>query len=107
MQMEADAMRAERVENARLRGLLHLSQENPSDLASARVVARSHDRLGDSLTIDKGEKDGILPNRVVLTPVGLGGRVDRSTSHEARVHTLLHRDRPVAVRSGRSRGDGG
>src|SRR5437016_13266173 len=41
MQMEEDAMRAERVENARLRGLLHLSQENPSDLASARVVARS------------------------------------------------------------------
>ena len=103
MQMEADAMRAERVENARLRGLLHLSQENPSDLASARVVARSLDRLGGSLTIDKGEKDGILPNRAVLTPDGLVGRVDRSTSHEARVLTLLHRDCSVAVRVGRSR----
>ena len=106
MQMEADAMRAERVENARLRGLLHLSQENPSDLASARVVARSLDRLGGSLTIDKGEKDGILPNRAVLTPDGLVGRVDRSTSHEARVLTLLHRDCSVAVRVGRSRVDG-
>jgi len=106
LQMEADAMRAERVENARLRGLLHLSQENPSDLASARVVARSLDRLGGSLTIDKGEKDGILPNRAVLTPDGLVGRVNRSTSHEARVLTLLHRDCSVAVRVGRSRVDG-
>ena len=106
MQMEADAMRQDRVENARLRGLLHLSQENPSDLTSARVVARSLDRLGGSLTIDKGEKDGVLPNRAVITPDGLVGRVDRSTSHEARVLTLLHRDCSVAVRVGRSRVDG-
>ena len=106
MQMEADAMRAERLENARLRGLLRLSQENPSDLASARVVARSLDRLGGSLTIDKGEKDGVLPNRAVITPDGLVGRVDRATSHEARVLTLLHRDCSVAVRVGRSQVDG-
>src|SRR5207249_8578794 len=72
----------------------------------ARAVARSLDRLGGSLTIDKGEKDGILPNRAVLTPDGLVGRVDRSTSHEARVLTLLHRDCSVAVRVGRSRVDG-
>ncbi|HYR51969.1 MAG TPA: rod shape-determining protein MreC [Candidatus Dormibacteraeota bacterium] len=106
IQMEADAMRADRVENARLRGLLRLSQENPSDLTSARVVARSLDRLGGSLTIDKGEKDGVLPNRAVITPDGLVGRVDRATSHEARVLTLLHRDCSVAVRVGRSRVDG-
>ncbi len=106
MQMEADALRSERVENARLRGLLRLSQENPSDLTSARVVARSLDRLGGSITIDKGEKDGVLPNRAVLTPEGLVGRVDRATAHEARVLTLLHRDCAVAARVGRSRVDG-
>src|SRR6267378_2658275 len=106
VQVEADAMRSERLENARLRRLLALSQENPSDLTAARVTARSLDRLGGSLTIDKGSKDGVLPNRAVITPEGLVGRVERATSHEARVLTLLHRDCAVAVRVGRSRVDG-
>jgi rod shape-determining protein MreC len=105
-QIEADAMRAEALENARLRRLLALSQENPSDLTAASVTARSLDRLGGSLAIDKGSKDGVLPNRAVITPDGLVGRVERSTSHEARVLTLLHRDCAVAVRVGRSRVDG-
>ncbi len=106
VQMEVDAMRAERLENARLRRLLSLSQENPSDLTSARVTARSLDRLGGSITIDKGSKDGVLPNRAVITPEGLVGRVERSTAHEARVLTLLQRDCAVAARVGRSRVDG-
>ena len=55
VQIEADAMRSERLENARLRRLLALSQENPSELTAARVTARSLDRLGGSITIDKIE----------------------------------------------------
>jgi len=106
VQVEADAMRSERLENARLRRLLALSQENPSDLTAARVTARSLDRLGGSLTIDKGFKEGIRPNCAVLTPEGLVGRIERVGSHEARVLTLLHRDCAVAVRVGRSRVDG-
>jgi rod shape-determining protein MreC len=106
IQVEADAMATDRVENARLRRLLDLSQENPSDLTAARVTARSLDRLGGSLTIDKGSKDGVLPERAVITPEGLVGRVERCTAHEARVLTLLHHDCAVAVRVGRSRVDG-
>src|SRR3989442_1389405 len=106
VQVEPDAMRSERLENARVRRLLALSQETPSDLTAARVTARSLDRLGGSLTIDKGSKDGVLANRAVITPEGLVGRVERATSHEARVLTLLHHDCEVAVRVGRSRVDG-
>src|SRR5467141_1181018 len=106
VQIEADEMRTDRIENARLRRLLNLSQENPSDLTAARVTARSLDRLGGSLTIDKGVKDGVLPNRAVIMPEGLVGRVEQATAHEARVLTLLHRDCAVAVRVGRSRVDG-
>ena len=106
VQIEADAMRSERLENARLRRLLALSQENPSDLTAARVTARSLDRLGGSITIDKGSKDGVLPNRAVITPEGLIGRVEQAQPHEARVLTLLHHDCAVAVRVGRSRVDG-
>ena len=106
VQIEADAMRSERLENAHLRRLLALSQENPSDLTAARVTARSLDRLGGSITIDKGWKDGVLPNRAVITPEGLIGRVEQAQPHEARVLTLLHHDCAVAVRVGRSRVDG-
>jgi len=106
LRLEADAMRADRVENARLKRLLDLSEQDPSDLTAARVIARSLDRLGGSLTIDKGLKDGVEPNRAVLTPEGLVGRVERATAHEARVVTLLHRDCGVAVRLARSGVDG-
>jgi rod shape-determining protein MreC len=106
LQVETDAMRAERVENTRLRHLLALTQENPSDLSAARVTARSLDRLGGSLTIDKGSRDGVLPDCAVITPEGLVGRVERVAPHEARVLTLLHRDCAVAVRAERSRVEG-
>jgi rod shape-determining protein MreC len=106
VQIEADRMRGDRLENARLRRLLGLAQENPSDLTAARVTARSLDRLGGSLTIDKGEKDGVEANRAVITPDGLVGRVEQVKAHEARVLTLLHHDCAVAVRVGRSGVDG-
>jgi rod shape-determining protein MreC len=70
------------------------------------VTARSLDRLGGSLTIDKGSAEGVLPNRAVITPDGLVGRVERVGRHEARVLTLLHPDCAVAVRAERSRVEG-
>lgn len=106
LRIEADATRSERVENARLKRLLAMSQENPSDLSAARVIARSLDRLGGSLTIDKGSVEGVLPNRAVITPDGLVGRVERAAPHESRVLTLLHRECAVAVRAERSRVEG-
>ncbi len=106
MQIELDEAVTERSENARLRSLLKLAERHPFELISARVVGRSLDRLGGSLTIDKGEEDGIFANRAVLTPDGLVGRVERSSAHGARVLTLLHRDCAVAARVERSRVDG-
>ena len=106
MQIELDGATAERAENTRLRSLLGLAERHPYELIAARVVGRSLDRLGGSLTIDKGEEDGVFANRAVLTPDGLVGRVERSNAHGARVLTLLHRDCAVAARVERSRVDG-
>jgi len=106
MQIELDEATAERAENERLRDLLKLAERHPYELIAARVVGRSLDRLGGSLAIDKGEADGVYPNRAVLTPEGLVGRVERTTAHGARVLTLLHRDCAVAARVERSRVDG-
>src|SRR5262245_56866756 len=106
LQIESDALQAERIENVRLRRLLHLEERHPYNLVAASVVARSLDRLGGSLTIDKGTADGVEPGRAVLTPDGLVGRAERSTPHETRVLTLLNRDCAVAARIERTRVDG-
>ncbi len=106
LQIEADAREGQRAENVRLKRLLELHEEAPHDLIAARVVGRSLDRLGGSLTIDKGSADGIARDDAVVTPDGLVGRVDRTTAHSARVLTLLHRECSVAVRLSRSRVDG-
>ncbi len=106
LQMEVDAMRAERGENARLRRLLALDQRHPFALVAADVSGRSLDRLGGSLTLDKGEEEGVTANRAILTPEGLVGRVERATAHQARVLTILHRDCAVAARVARTRVEG-
>jgi rod shape-determining protein MreC len=106
LQIESDALQSERMENVRLRRLLSLEERHPYNLVAASVVARSLDRLGGSLTIDKGTADGVEPGRAVLTPDGLVGRAERSTPHETRVLTLLNRDCAVAARIERTRVDG-
>ncbi|HYR69694.1 MAG TPA: rod shape-determining protein MreC [Candidatus Dormibacteraeota bacterium] len=106
LQIETDALRGERQENARLRQLLRLEERHPYSLIASSVVGRSLDRLGGSLTIDKGIADGVDAGRAILTPDGLVGRVDRATQHQARILTLLHRDCAVAARIDRSRVDG-
>lgn len=106
LQIETDALRGERQENVRLRQLLKLEERHPYSLVASSVVGRSLDRLGGSLTIDKGIADGIEPGRAILTPDGLVGRVERATQHQARILTLLHRDCAVAARVDRSRVDG-
>src|SRR5512140_2107833 len=98
LQMEVDAMRSERGENARLRHLLGLEQRHPYALLAADVAGRSLDRLGGSLTLNKGARDGVLENRAILTPDGLVGRVERTTAHQSRVLTLLHRECAVDAR---------
>jgi rod shape-determining protein MreC len=104
--IELDESRTERGENERLRRLLHLTERHPFELVSAHVVGRSLDRLGGSLALDKGSAEGIEPNRAILTPDGLVGRIERVSGHAARVLTLLHRDCAVAARIERSRVDG-
>ena len=106
LQIETDALRGERQENARLRQLLKLEERHPYSLVASSIVGRSLDRLGGSLTIDKGIADGVEPGRAILTPEGLVGRVERATQHQARILTLLHRDCAVAARVERSRVDG-
>jgi rod shape-determining protein MreC len=106
LRIEVDAMRRERGENARLRRLLDLEQRHPYALMPADVTGRSLDRLGGSLTLNKGSRDGVAADLAILTPDGLVGRVERVNGGQARVLTLLHHDCAVAARVARTRVEG-
>jgi rod shape-determining protein MreC len=100
-ELMAQAVRAQ--ESARLRELLSLRQAVPLDTLAAEVVGREGVPWFRSLTIDKGEADGVALDAPVMSPTGVVGRVFAVGPHAARVQVLLDRDSGAGVLVERSR----
>ena len=100
-ELMAQAVRAQ--EAGRLRELLSLRQAVPLDTVAAEVVGREGVPWFRSLTIDKGETDGIELDAPVMSPTGVVGRVFAVGPHAARVQVLLDRDSGAGVLVERSR----
>jgi rod shape-determining protein MreC len=90
-------------EAARLRELLDLRRAVPMDTVAAEVVGRDGVPWFRSLTIDKGEADGVALDAPVMSPTGVVGRVFAVGPHAARVQVLLDRDGAAGVLVERSR----
>lgn len=90
-------------ESARLRELLELRQAVPLDTLAARVVGRDGVPWFRSLTLDKGEADGVALDAAVISATGVVGRVFAVGPHAARVQVLLDRDSGAAALVERSR----
>jgi len=90
-------------ESVRLRELLELRQAVPLDTLPARVVGRDGVPWFRSLTLDKGEADGVALDAAVISATGVVGRVFAVGSHAARVQVLLDRDSGAAALVERSR----
>jgi rod shape-determining protein MreC len=90
-------------ESARLRELLELRQSVPLDTLAARVVGRDGVPWFRSLTLDKGEADGVALDAAVISATGVVGRVFAVGPHAARVQVLLDRDSGAAALVERSR----
>lgn len=86
-----------RYENERLREMLDFHQRSLDvyQLQTAEVIARSPELWYSTLTINRGERDGIAKNMVVITPDGLLGRIISTSVQTAEV--LLISDRESAV----------
>lgn len=104
-ELEAVAVAAaESVREAeRLRELLALRRTAPLETVAARVVARDGMPWFRSLTLDRGETDGIALDAPVLSPTGVVGRVFATGPRAARVQVLLDRDAAAGVLVERSR----
>ncbi len=93
-------------EAARLRELLGLQQAVPLDTVAAQVVGRDGVPWFRSLTLDKGEQDGVRLDAAVISATGVVGRVFAVGPHAARVQVLLDRDSGAAALVERSRVSG-
>ena len=103
LQAELQARSFQAQEGQRLRELLGLRQAVPMDTIAAQVVGRDGVPWFRTLTLDRGEADGITLNAPVMSPTGVVGRVFAVGPHAARVQVLLDRDGAAGVLVERSR----
>lgn len=73
------------------------------DFVSAKVVNNSYRQLNNYLTLNKGIKDGILPNQGVIGVDGIVGKIRSASENFAIVVSLLHTDFLVSSVLNRSR----
>ena len=93
-------------ESVRLRELLELRQSVPLDTLAALVVGRDGVPWFRTITLDKGEQDGVKLDAAVISSTGVVGRVFAVGPHAARVQVLLDRDSGIAALVERSRVSG-
>jgi len=106
LETELQARSLQAQETQRLRELLGLRQAVPMDTVAAQVVGRDGVPWFRTLTLDRGEADGITLDAPVVSPTGVVGRVFAVGPHAARVQVLLDRDGAAGVLVERSRVSG-
>lgn len=86
-------------ENDRLTELLGLKESMAEyNTVAARIIAYEPDNWYETIVINKGEKDGIKPETVVMTGSGVVGQVAEVGTNWARVSAIINIDNSVGVR---------
>lgn len=78
-----------RQERDRLRALLGFQQKLSRPTIPARVIGWDTSAFAESITVDRGERDGVQPNFCVSTADGLIGRVQSVSKSSAQVQLVL------------------
>ena len=85
LRRELDRLAEVDLENERLRKLLDFRETLTGDVLTARIIGRDATGLARTLTIGRGEADGIVRGAAVLAPEGIVGQVFLASAHAARV----------------------
>ena len=85
--LEEQTVRLEEAEqeNTRLRELLAFRERLVGEMLPAAIIGRDATGLARTLTIDRGESDGVMKGAAVLAPAGIVGQVFLASAHAARV----------------------
>lgn len=80
-------------ENEELRKALDLTSKEQQVVVHAEVVGRSQDNWNNTVTINKGKKDGIKENMAVETTEGMIGRIESVSTYTSIVKLLTSEDK--------------
>jgi len=107
-ELEQQAVRLAEVEQTdkRLEALLNLRSSLDGDLQAAQIIGRDPLPWFSSMTIDKGEADGVHKNAAVLSPMGVVGQIMITGTHSARVLLITDHNSGVDAVVQRSRARG-
>lgn len=89
---------AVREENARLKALLDLAQQDPKPVAVARMIGSTSSSTRRFATLDVGSRNGVQTGMPVRTPLGLVGRVLEVGSTTSRVLLITDAENLVPVK---------
>ena len=98
-----ERLKADAAENAELRRLLALKKALPGDAVTANVVGYVPEATRREVTIDRGMRDGVHRDSVVVGGEGLVGHVLSVGPHEARVLLVIDPQSAVPAYLARSR----
>jgi rod shape-determining protein MreC len=90
----------------RLKSLLQFKEQAASVMMAAQVIGRDASNSYRSVILNKGESDGIKPDMGVVTPVGVVGRVVKTTGATAVVLLVTDPSNAIAGLIQRTRDEG-
>ncbi|HEY7533934.1 MAG TPA: rod shape-determining protein MreC [Nitrospiraceae bacterium] len=90
----------------RLRALLQFKEQATSVTLAAEVIGRDATNSYRSIIINKGESDGVKPDMGVVTPVGVVGRVVKTTGATSVVLLMTDSNNAIAGLIQRTRDEG-
>ena len=94
------------LENRRFNGLLALKEKSTYKVIAARVIGRSADNWSSAIIIDKGGSSGVKHGMVVITYLGLVGRVVTTTGISSNIKLINDPDISISCMVQRSRQEG-
>lgn len=108
LELEQEAVRLAEVQQTdkRLQELLSLRSALEGDILVATIIGRDPLPWFSTLTIDKGEADGVHKSAAVLSPFGVVGQTMATGAHSARVLLLTDHNSGIDAVVQRSRARG-
>lgn len=96
--VEVAHLRKLELENARLRHALKFQQHAPFKVLAAKIIRRQPSTWWHTVTIDRGEKQGVGVQLPVLSPEGLVGKVDAPSANTSTVILLTDESCQVSAK---------
>lgn len=111
LQEETHQMKEMELANERLRKLLQFREKMPTSVIGAEVIGRDPSSWFKSVTVNKGDRDGINKGMAVISSEGVVGQILKTAPHYATVllitdynsaiDTLVQRTRAKAIVEGK------